>query len=256
MHLKTDDIIRLEIEFDSGSIPPPFSHTYKIKTGFEKDFVNTQFDITYTEREELSEDEIYEEGFTPEDDYSFKGELPKIWESPFKTLYGKTNWSNKKNLDENGGIKILAKDKHGKIVRGIPSNPEEWQYLAQEFIQGIYEINQKEAPLTLQYYVNDSQEGELFYELTVKFSVRKIELSINGKSINVSWESVKALLGFVFLPDYDYDQAQEKKPNKRGHYIHLGDGFWHEFGKGIINIDDTFDATSKIKSEFRKLNKH
>jgi len=254
MHLKTEDIIRLEIEFDSGEIPAPFSHTYKIKTGFEKDFVNTQFDINYTDREELSEDEIYDEGFTPDDDYSYKGELPKVWEAPFKALYSKTTWANKKVLDENGGIKILAKDRHGKIVRGIPINNQDWQYLAQEFIQAIYEINKKEAPLTLQYYVNDKEEGDLFYELTVKFSIRKVELSINGKIKEVDWDSAKALLGYVFLPDYDYDQAQERKPNKRGHYIHLGDGFWHEFGKGIINIDDSFDATSKIKSEFRKLN--
>ena len=173
MHLKTEDIIRLGIEFDPGVIPPPFSHTYKIKTGFEKDFVNTQFDITYTDREELSEEEIYDEGFTPDDDYSYKGELPKVWEAPFKALYSKTTWADKKVLDENGGIKILAKDRHGKIVRGIPINNQDWQYLAQEFIQAIYEINKKEAPLTLQYYVNDKEEGDLFMSSPLNFLLEK-----------------------------------------------------------------------------------
>jgi len=255
MHLKKEDIVRLEIDFDSGSIPPPFSHVYKLKIAFEKGFVNTQLDLQYTEREELSEDEILDEGFSLDDDYSYKGELPTVWEEPFKDLYASTRWSNKKQLGGDGGIKVLAKDRHGKIVRGIPNNPDDWQYLAQEFIQAIYEISEKEKPLHLQYYAN-STEGEFFYDLTVKFATRKVEVVINGDKHLADWEQTKNLLGYIYLPDYDYDQAKENKPSKRGHYINLGDGFWHEFGKGIINLDDAFDAASKIKSEFKKLNPH
>jgi hypothetical protein len=254
MHLKTDDITRLEIDFDSGVIPPPFSHVYKLKIGFEKDFLNTQLDLHYTEREELTEDEIFNEGFSLEDDFQYKGELPTVWEAPFKELYSKSKWSNKKALDEEGGVKVLAKDRHGKIVRTIPSNADEWQYLAQEYIQAIYEVSQKEMPLNIQFYSNTKAEGEFFYDLTVRFSTRKVEVEINGEKKFADWEDTKTLLGYVYLPDYDYDQAKEKKPSKHGHYINLGDGFWHEFGKGVINLDDTFDAASKIKSEFRKLN--
>lgn len=256
MHLKSDDIIRLELEYGSGTLPPPFSHVFKLRVSFEKNFVNTQFDIHYTDREDLSEDEILNEGFTLDDDYSFIGEIPKVWEQPFKTLYSKSKWSNKKLLDQSGGMKVLAKDLHGQITRTIPINQEEWQYLAQEFIQAIYELNKKEAPLTLQYKVIDQEGEEMNYELTVRFSIRKIDFFINGETKEADWEETKPLLSHIFLPDYDYSIATEIPPTKKGTYINCGDGFWHEFGKGIVNIDDSFDAVSRIKDGFMKLNQH
>src|SRR5690606_27558409 len=170
MHLKSDDIIRLEIEYDSGSIPPPFSHAFKLKIRFEKDFINTQLDLQYTDRDEVTEEEIYNEGFTLNDDCNFIGELPGVWEKPFKILYSQSKWSNKTSLEEEGGIRLLAKDIHGKISRSIPANQQEWLYLSQEYIQAIYEISKKEAPLTVRYrHVN--KHGQITdYELTVRFS--------------------------------------------------------------------------------------
>jgi hypothetical protein len=256
MHLKSDDIIRLEIEYDSGTIPPPFSHTFKLKIGFEKDFLNTRLDLQYTDRDEVTEEEIYDEGFTLNDDYNFIGEIPGVWEKPFKTLYSQSKWSNKTPLEEEGGIKLLAKDIHGKISRTIPTNHQEWLYLAQEYIQAIYEISKKEAPLTVRYRHVNKQGQITDYELTVKFSVRKIELLINGKPQPAGWEETRPLLSYIYLPDYNYELAKEKPSAKRGAYIDCGDGFWHEFGKGVINIDDSFDAASKIKDEFMKLNQH
>ena len=74
MHLKTDDIIRLELDYDSGTLPPPFSHTFKLRIGFAKNFINTQFDIQYTDRDEITEEEIYGEGFTLDDNYHLKNQ--------------------------------------------------------------------------------------------------------------------------------------------------------------------------------------
>lgn len=254
MHLKTDDIIRLELDYDSGSMPPPFSHTFKLRIGFDKNFINTQFDLRYTDRNEITEEEIYDEGFTPDDDYTFIGEIPKVWEAPFKALYSRSKSSNKTNLDGEAGIKILSKDLHGKILRAIPSNQEDWLYLTQEYIQAIYEIDRKEAPLTIRYR-KVAKEGEITdYEMTVKFSVRKVEVLVNEKEMEAGWEETKPLLAYIFLPDYNYDLAKGNVPTKKGYYIDCGDGFWHEFGKGVINIDNSFDALSKIKEEFMKLN--
>ena len=256
MNLKSDDIIRLELEYDSGILPPPFSHTFKLRVGFDKNFVNAQFDLHYTDREEVSEEEVFDEGFTLNDDYTYVGEVPKIWEQPFKTLYSQSSWSNKKNLDPSGGIKVLAKDIHGKIIRAIPHNQEEWQYLAQEFIQAIYEINKKEAPLRIQYLIIDDKGGKNLFQMTMKFATRSIDFIVNGRARTMDWEAPKELLSYIFLPDYDYGMAEVSDPSKPGSYIDCGDGFWHEFGKGIFNIDDAFDAVSKIKEEFIKLNQH
>ncbi|WP_200974150.1 hypothetical protein [Echinicola sp. 20G] len=253
MLLKSDDIKRIEIDFESGVIPPPFSHIFKLKISFERDFINTQFTVHYTDREELSEEEIISEGFTLEDDYDFLGEVPKVWEQPFKTLYANTKWSNKRDLDEDGGIRIFAKDIHGKISRSIPTNQDEWHMLAQEFIQAIYEINQKEAPLTIRYRSID-KETVTNYVLTVKFSVRKVIVEINDQITELGWEESRKLLAFIYLPDYDYEVASDSTPKKRGQYIDCGDGLWHKFGKGVVNLDESFDAISKIHEGFENLN--
>ena len=42
MHLRTEDLTRIEIEYDSGVIPPPYSHIFKLKIGFGKNFLETQ----------------------------------------------------------------------------------------------------------------------------------------------------------------------------------------------------------------------
>ncbi|MCH7402192.1 hypothetical protein ACFOUP_18705 [Belliella kenyensis] len=252
MHLKTDDLMRLEIDFESGSIPPPFSHRFKLKLNFEKNFLNTSLDMEYTHREELTDEEILNEGFTLEDDYHWKGELHNAWVAPIKKLYTQSKWSNKKLEEEEGGIRVLAKDIHGKITRTTPLNQEDWQYEAQELIQAIFETSQKEAPLSVNFLHIDS-EKTLEISLVMKFSVRKAVADINGQEKQLNWEKTKDLLSNVFLPDYDYDKVKESKPSKRGSYIDCGDGFWHEFGKGIYNIDASYDAVSRIKEGFLNL---
>ncbi|QDH77523.1 hypothetical protein FKX85_00085 [Echinicola soli] len=253
MLLKSDDIKRIEIDYDSGIIPPPFSHVFKLKISFERGFINTQFTIHYTDRDELTEEEIYAEGFTEEDDYHFIGEVPTAWEQPFKSLYAQTKWSNKRELDENGGVKVFAKDIHGKISRSIPINQEEWHMLAQEFIQAIYEVNKKEAPLTVRYR-SITKETVDEYTLTVKFSVRKVIVERNGQIKEWNWDDSRQLLSYIYLPDYDYEVASDSTPKKRGQYIDCGDGLWHKFGKGVNNLDESFDAISKIQEGFEKLN--
>ncbi|MEX0883141.1 MAG: hypothetical protein WDZ72_06675 [Cyclobacteriaceae bacterium] len=253
MHLKSEDIIRLEIEYNTGEIPPPFSHVFKLKLSFSKNFINTQFDIQYTDRDDLSPDEIISEEFTMADDYSYKGEIPNLWEKLFKKLYFETKWSNQKSLGEKGGIKLLAKDIHGKITRDIPLNQDHWYQLCQEFIQAIYEISKKEAPLIIQFKeINENEELKVFMEF--KFSIRKIDLTVNGTKKNIEWEEGRELASHIFIPDYDYELAQEAEPTQPGIFIDCGDGYWHEFSNGVFNLDEGFDAKGKIIAEFRKLN--
>ncbi|GEO20952.1 hypothetical protein [Cyclobacterium qasimii] len=245
MHLKSDDIIRLEIDFITGEVPPPFSHIFKLKLSFSKNFVNTQFDIQYTDRESLSPEEIIDEGFTMADDYGYKGEIPKLWEGIFKKLYSASKWSNLKTLGESGGIKLLAKDVHGKMIRDIPLNQEDWYFTCQDFIQAIYEISKKEAPMQIR-YLEIKKDKKTLVDLVYKFSIRKVVLNVNGKEKEMDWESGRDLASLVFIPDYDYDLAMEEEPEKNGQYLDCGDGLWHEFEKGIINLDPSFDAKKKI----------
>jgi hypothetical protein len=252
MHLKSDDIIRLEIDFITGEVPAPFSHIFKLKLSFSKNFVNTQFDIQYTDREYLSPEEIVDEGFTMADDYSYKGEIPKLWEEVFKKLYSASKWSNLKTVGEKGGIKILAKDMHGKLIRDIPLNQDEWYLTCQDYIQAIYEISKKEAPLNIRYFeIKNGEKTKV--DLLYKFSLRKVIVDINGKEKVLAWEKGRELASLIFIPDYDYSIAEEKLPETAGKYLDCGDGFWHDYEKGIINLDPAFDAKAKILNNINEL---
>jgi hypothetical protein len=213
--------------------------------------LDVSLDLVYTDRDEVTEEEIRDEGFTLHDDYHFNGEVPLVWKKPLMELYSKTKWSNKK-LDSDGGVGVLTKDSHGQEVYTVPLNQEEWQFFAQDVIQAIYEITKKEAPLTIGYLIKDENQT-LDMELKVLFSVRKVEFRVNGRAKEADWDTTKELLSFVFLPDYDYDRAKQAKPQYKGHFIDCGDGLWHEVGKGVINIDDSFDAVGRIKQGFKAL---
>lgn len=244
-----NSITGLVLEYDSGIVPPPYSHVFRLALDWSTGDLSASLDLHYTEREELTEEEIFDEGFTPNDDYSYKGDLNPIWVKPLQQLFDKTRWTSKDI--EDGGITVTALEKGKDEGVKIPSNQEEWQLMAQDLIQAIYETVKKEAPLKIDFrQVNDQI---LDCSLTVHFSVREVVFEMNETSRIVNWEYAIQLMKIVFTPDYHYEMAKEEAGNKRGAYINCGDGYWHELGKAVVNIDPTFDAVSKIKSGFGDL---
>lgn len=214
--------------------------------------MKSSLNLQYTHREELTEEEIINEGFTLNDDYSYEGDLPKVWEKPVKSLLATSKWHLGELEEEEGGILVIASDSQGSTERKIPNNQQEWQLLAQDLIQAIYELSKKEAPLRIN-YLSIGPNASKEVALTMEFAQRKAYALVNGKNKDLNWEKTKDLMGDVFLPDYDYDLAREQKPTKKGNFIDCGDGFWHEIGKGVFNIDPSYDAVGRIKEAFNQL---
>jgi hypothetical protein len=240
----------LVLEYSSGIIPPPYSHVFRLEMDWGKGELKVKLDLHYTEREELSEQEILDEGFTLDDDYSYKGGLNSVWVKPVQELYNKTRWTNKDIKD--GGITVTALEKGKDEGLKIPSNQEEWQLMAQDVIQAIYETVKKELPLQISYRKVDHEEI-VDCSLTVHFSNREVIFEKAAQKRVIHWEYAIQLLKMVFTPDYNYELAREEPGKKRGSYLECGDGYWHELGKGAINIDSTFDAVGKIKAGFENL---
>lgn len=239
----------LILEYDSGIVPPPYSHVFRLALDWANGNLKADLVLHYTEREDLSEEEIFDEGFTPNDDYTYKGDLNSVWIKPLLQLYERTRWTSKDI--EDGGITVTAVEKDKDEGVKIPSNQEEWQLMAQDLIQAIYETVKKEAPLKIDY--RQVLEEAVDCSLTVHFSNREVIYEKGGNSRNVNWEYAIQLMKLVFTPDYHYELAKETAGTKRGCYINCGDGFWHELGKGVVNIDPSFDAVSKIRSGFADL---
>lgn len=250
MTLTKSTFTGLVLEYDSGIVPPPYSHVFRLAMDWSTGGLIADLVLHYTEREELSEGEIVDEGFTLNDDYSYKGSLNPVWIKPLQQLYEKTRWTNK-DIEE-GGITVTQLEKGKDEGVKIPSNQEEWQLIAQDLIQAIYETVKKEAPLKVKYR---SVPGDTFIDcsLTVYFSNREVIFEKNGTTRVINWDYAIQLMKIVFTPDYHYELAKEEAGKKRGAYIDCGDGYWHELGKGVVNIDSSFDAVGKIKKGFDEL---
>jgi hypothetical protein len=188
----------LVLEYDSGIVPPPFSHVFRLALDWSKGSFSAQLDLHYTDREELTEQEIFDEGFSLEDDYRYQGNVPSVWIGPVKQLLQATHWT-KKSIDE-GGITLTPMEGTKSGGLKIPSNQEDWQMMAQDLIQAIYELEKKEAPLTVQYRkVEREQISDL--SLTIHFSNREAVVVREEVSKNISWEGAISLMKVVFMPD-------------------------------------------------------
>jgi hypothetical protein len=250
METSKTNLSGLVLEYDSGIIPPPYSHVFRLSLDWSKGDLYVELDLHYTDREDLTQDEILDEGFTQNDDYSYKGLLNSVWIKTIKAEFEKSKWSGK-SLEE-GGISIKPIENSKETKAKIPANQEEWQLIAQDLIQAIYETTKKEAPLTVHYRQVDN-ETSLNSSITIHFSTREVLFDLDGKSRTINWEYAIQLMKLIFTPDYNYEIAKTEPGKKRGAYIECGDGYWHELGKGVVNIDPSYDAVSKIREGFEGL---
>lgn len=248
---KSNDLTSgIVIEFDSGIIPPPYSHVYRLSLDWSGSEMITELELHYTDREDLTEDEMFDEGFTANDDFSFKGTLDSVWKKVVSIEFEKVKWSGRQ-LEE-GGL-TLSELEDGKTGSAkVPADQEGWQMLAQDVIQAIYETSKKEAPLTVNFRQVTNEES-VDCSITMNFSNREALFTSKNESRTINWEYAVQLLKLVFSPDYNYDIAKETAGAKRGEYIECGDGYWHELGKGVVNVDSSFDAVGKIKDGFKNL---
>ncbi len=240
----------LVIEYDSGIIPPPHSHVFRLQMDLDSKPFQVELNLHYTDREDLTEDEIYDEGFSLNDDYTFKGEVDQVWKDVFQKSYQGAKWSGKSLHDAGITITSIEDGKTGKPK--VPADQEVWLILAQDLIQAIYETNKKELPLIINYRLVEN-ESIRDCSIEVKFSNRTVLFTEAGKTKNLNWDFTIQLMKLIFTPDYHYDIAKEEPGKKRGEYINCGDGYWHELGKGVENIDPTFDAVGKIRERFADL---
>ena len=251
MSLVKHHIVSLVIQFETLTAPPPFSHHYQITLDLSVAQPILEFEINYSDREQLSEEEILEEGFTLEDDYTWKGELPKAWKFATLDLLRKSkNLFDEPKPHVQQILRISITYENGEQWGGIPNNTESWEYFAQEMIQAIYEISQKELPLEINYLEVSSQQKQV---VTIKpsFSYRKVRVERKQPGEEhqkeYEWGQLKPLLEAIYLPDYDSEQASSKEPRKQGNYISPGDGLWYELGKAVTNPGEKKDAVSEMQ---------
>jgi hypothetical protein len=256
MSLLKHDTQRLEILFQTLLAPPPYSHEYLLHLDLASARRSdaellASFQINYTDREQLTEEEILDEGFSLEDDFAWKGVLPKVWKAATLDFLDKTkNLFEKPKPTAQHLLELLLDQGPAGHRRGIPDNAEDWEYFVQEIIQVIYEISKKELPLEI-HYVEQDKNSKQSIHIQACFSQRSLQVvrEEDGRKNEqeARWEQLRPLLQAVYLPDYDPEKAKTSLPHKAGKYIDQGDGLWYELGVSVTNPSKKVDAVGKLE---------
>lgn len=236
--MQTNNINQIQIKFETADmIPPPFSHQVILNLDFQTDSINTTLDISYTYRDELTDEEILEEGFTGDEDLAWAGELSKVWENPILDLLTKTSEKpNQKALGEEQNFFELSIN--GKAW-GNPPNQEAWEYLLQELMQASFETYGKEMPFKLIFKKIEQNKSSSQFDLILHYTTRTVEaysqIGEDKRKRSLVWEEATDLIGHVFIGEFIPEKASKNEPKNVGKFLSVGDGLWYECTKSLKN---------------------
>lgn len=235
-------IRQIDIALETLSVPPPYSHQYTFQLRFEAEQVQVTYDLQYTDRDELTEEEIWEEGFTPNDDYHWQGTLPQIWYTTLLERWSNTEWADPEEVENtpDNALLVTTTQADGTQQAGLPQAQGSWEYLLQELTQAVYEAAQRELPLQLRYREQQDSEPALDLTLTASFLNRTVKVEYledeRPHQATPAWSTLEPLLSTIYLLDYDAEQATTKPPTRPGKYLDPGDGHWYALGKQVTNV--------------------
>lgn len=259
MNIDAQQLSAIEVTFDSGAlVPPPYHFAYRLFIDLNS--AATQYEIQYLHREELSEEEITDEGFTLNDNWKWEGPLPATWIEALREQVDKQSWPKKpaKPEEEEAVLDIRLFDKEGGLLfDGKPADQASWEYFLQEIIQAIYEVAEREAPFQVLYKeIGKGSEEEILLEAS--FALRTItarRLSSKGteETAQPEWKQLKGLMKAIYVPEFDYEKASIQEPRKRGKYLYTGDGFWFKFGESLLEPDKKTNSLSRLEESLKGL---
>ncbi|ODS82634.1 MAG: hypothetical protein ABS46_08285 [Cytophagaceae bacterium SCN 52-12] len=222
-------------------IPPPYSHIYNITVDENPAYLTLSFKLRYTDRDELSEEEILEEGFGPDDDFTWSGKLNKIWKQQLDALLAATRFYNNPSSGGDFTVEVVSKtgtaDKREYVSKKEAAG---WVYFIQELKQAILESEQLEAPLTIEYLKIGSGPA-VHLVLNGSFTSRTFTVRVNDRPVEqLEWPVLQKTINLIFNEtEIDYDEAASDTPSAEGYYLMLPGAGWLELGEDIrARFDD------------------
>ncbi|MCE7068545.1 hypothetical protein [Dyadobacter sp. CY326] len=245
------------VRFQTASVvPAPYSHFYTLKLDIaSKDELTVDFDIKYLDRDDLDEDDLLDEGFSTDDDYAWKGNVPAIWIKQFQDILAASKIIRKREESEFEDFVEIELEENGKMVTIYPVDKERWSYFLQEFMQAVFEAGGREKPFELTYLEID---GEKQSQLDLRASFAEKSFTVtksNGPVKNLDWTQLQKIMDTVYKAEFVPDNASDKKPSKKGKYITAGDGLWYQLGVAILETTAKSKDLEKIEALFNALSK-
>lgn len=221
--------MNIKISYQTLLLPPPFAFGYTLDLKLSEKEVQVNFEMEYLNRDTISEEEILEEGFSNDDDFTWKGTLGKAWVSRMNEL----NSIELEDTSSHEHIWMHFRIKNGDIEKsGLAMDVDNWDFKIQELIQAIYEKAKRELPLNVK-LIHKSDSGS--EEYLVKGQFETLQSTINNKSI--TWSKMQELMEQVFSQDYEPEPSE--KLTKKGLWVDMdgtGEYYFIEKSKNILAI--------------------
>lgn len=220
----------LIISFDTGPVPPPFCHKYSITVSKDESGLQCSLNLEYYDRDEITEEEVFDEGFSLDDDFQWEGPLPGLWENELKSKLSGTNWTKKIDTEDGSTISVKISES-GKSELLYPADSRVWEVFAQEIIQAIFELGEKEMPLKIEYLHVGDKNQKKGLSLNYSFARREVTvLTTSSDTKAIDWKEGQKLMQYIYFFDFMPEGASDKVPNFPGDYINPGDGLWYVLG--------------------------
>lgn len=219
----------LKIQYQTSDlVPPPYAHSIELELRWERD-IQARFQLTYLGREDLSEEEIEDEGFTGQDDIELATSMPLLWLPEIQRMAKYTDQVEKTHLEESEDFWKIQFEEDEAFY---PAQASFWSSFLQEIQQAIFELGGIELPLHIE--LSRSDQGH--YHIHASFAQRSLSYEYpDGSTIALPWNKLNSLLREVYSGEFIYEEAVQEIPKRTGLYLSLGDGWWFEVGKSYLN---------------------
>lgn len=221
----------ITIEYHYLDVPAPFCYTKTLKISTTESALQVDYLLEYTDRENFSQDELEDEGFTGEDNESWKGNLNINW---LETLTQLTDYSK--------GDKATSANESVVHVDGVLletyGNESRWDYFIQEITQAIYETATWEQPLTIRFCKKDTDKAPI-QKLQISFASRTAGLTTGDKNKTIEWNNIQQLLKLYYLQEFKEGEHTNKVPNQAGMYSDPSDGLWYDIKNSSSSLNKT-----------------
>jgi hypothetical protein len=221
-------------------VPAPFC--YEVSFEFSSDN-QLHFEMIYTNREDLTDDEIINEGFTENDDFKWNGNLNSIWKQQIDELMAKTD-KRASLVDQ----EIILKTGDEEFA---PKNYKEWSFLIQDLIQAVFETSGKEQPWQLELVIIKKDQKKL-QQMKVLFAIREVDFAF-GSNIKMDWARSKKFMELIYLGEFDETKASIQKSDREGVYLCFDQQTWYKLGHSITNPHGNKSYLGKLGFELEGL---
>ena len=224
----------LKIRYQTArSLPAPFALFYTLTLTSLVGELGVELTLVYPDRDDMDEEELLADGFTPDDDLTWSGRLPQTWRQAISTLADKTRLQpiDENQLDEDDEFwEVSLETPNAPTRQGRPQRTDDWQYVVQELIQAIYERAGREHPFALTYLHVAHPAAAQEIQLTASFADRTVQVltkqNQQERTRTLPWDTLQRVMSVVYTPDYDTDDARPSRPKQPGHWLNLGTDEW------------------------------